>query len=52
MDSSNNVAGYARSSANLVNVVMRGAGHMAPYDQPLRSLDLITRFVDGTAFDA
>ena len=52
MDSNNNIAGFARSYANLVNVVIRGAGHMAPYDQPLRALDLITRFVNGTAFDA
>lgn len=45
------VAGYARTYANLVNVVMRGAGHMAPFDQPVRSLDLITRFVNGQTFD-
>jgi vitellogenic carboxypeptidase-like protein len=45
------IAGYARTYANFVNVVMRGAGHMAPFDQPSRSLDLITRFVRGAAFD-
>ena len=45
------VAGYARGAANLLQVVMRGAGHMAPFDQPARALDLITRFVEGRAFD-
>ena len=45
------VAGYARTGGNLTFVVMRGAGHMAPFDQPSRSLDLITRFVKGLPFD-
>jgi len=45
------VSGYARSGGNLSFVVMRGAGHMAPFDQPERSLDLITRFVKGAPFN-
>ena len=45
------VSGYARAGGNLTFVVMRGAGHMAPFDQPERSLDLITRFVKGGAFN-
>ena len=50
-DAAGNVAGYARSALNLVQVVMRGAGHMAPYDRPEDSLDLISRFVEGRAFN-
>ena len=45
------IAGYARAASNLTFVVMRGAGHMCPFDQPSRSLDLITRFVSGGAFN-
>ncbi|XP_065176055.1 probable serine carboxypeptidase CPVL [Sycon ciliatum] len=40
------VAGYVRSVLNLMQVVVRGAGHMVPHDQPVRALDLISRFVD------
>lgn len=49
--SGGNVAGYARTYANLKNVVVRGGGHILPFDQPVRALDLITRFVNGVAFD-
>ena len=50
------VAGYAKTAtsttpsggtATLARVVIRGAGHIAPYDQPARVLDMMTRFVDG-----
>jgi vitellogenic carboxypeptidase-like protein len=46
------VSGYVRAagSANaglLVQAVVRGGGHMVPYDVPSRALDLISRFVDG-----
>jgi len=46
------VSGYVRAAQDpqagfLAQGVIRGAGHMAPFDQPERSLDLITRFVDG-----
>ena len=44
------VSGYSRSFGNLNHVIMRGAGHMCPFDQPARSLDLITRFVQGQPF--
>jgi vitellogenic carboxypeptidase-like protein len=49
------VSGYVRAAESadagiLMQAVMRGAGHMAPFDQPSRALDLITRFVDGTGF--
>jgi len=46
------VSGYVRAAQDpqagfLAQGVIRGAGHMAPFDQPERSLDLITRFVNG-----
>lgn len=41
------VAGYVRKVHNLMQVVVRGAGHMVPHDQPERALSLITAFVDG-----
>ena len=49
------VSGYARAAQSaqagaLVQAVIRGAGHMAPSDQPARALDLISRFVDGRSF--
>ena len=46
----NTVAGYARTARNLVQVTVRNAGHILPYDQPTNALDMITRFVDGTGF--
>jgi vitellogenic carboxypeptidase-like protein len=45
------ISGYSRAAQNLLQVVIRGAGHMAPFDQPYRSLDMISRFVDGRDFD-
>lgn len=44
------VAGYAREVGNFRQVVVRGAGHMVPGDQPVRALDLIERFVEGRSF--
>ena len=44
------LAGYARAVGNFSYVVVRGAGHMVPGDQPVRALDLITRFVEGRPF--
>lgn len=41
------LAGYARTVGNFAYVVVRGAGHMVPTDQPVRALDLITRLVEG-----
>jgi hypothetical protein len=37
------------SAGNLTQVVVRGAGHILPHDQPLRGLDLISRFVDAAS---
>lgn len=42
------LAGYVRTVGGFSQVVVRGAGHMVPGDQPTRALDMITRFVAGT----
>jgi vitellogenic carboxypeptidase-like protein len=44
------VAGYVRQVRNLQQVIIKGAGHIAPADQPWRSLDMITRFVEGRGY--
>jgi len=44
----NGPAGYWKSYANFHYVVVRGAGHLLPQDQPIRAFDMITRFIDGT----
>lgn len=44
------VAGYYRSVGNFTQLVVRGAGHMVPGDQPVRSLDMIRRFTRGIPF--
>ncbi len=43
-------AGYIRSGGGLSYVIVRGAGHMAPKDLPEVTLDLISRFINGTTF--
>lgn len=45
-----NVAGYVQAGGNLTFAVIKGAGHIAPYDQPERTLDMITRFISGQSF--
>eukprot|EP01132_Coremiostelium_polycephalum_P005188 gene5188-6458_t len=45
-----NVAGYVRQYNNFVQVMVRSAGHILPYDQPNRAFDMITRFVDNKQF--
>jgi vitellogenic carboxypeptidase-like protein len=44
---SDEVAGYIRQVSNFWQVVVRGAGHILPHDQPARGYDLITRFVEA-----
>lgn len=48
--SDTDVAGYTRTVGNFTQVVVRGAGHILPYDQPLRAFDMIQRFVSGKGF--
>lgn len=44
------VAGYVRNVKDFYQVMIRGAGHIAPYDQPQRSFDMIERFISGRGF--
>jgi vitellogenic carboxypeptidase-like protein len=46
-----NVAGWASEGGGLTRVVIKGAGHIAPYDQPGRTQDMITRFISGGAWN-
>jgi len=48
----NEVAGFVRAVRNFRQVVVRGAGHMVPQDQPIRAYDMITRFIDDKPFDS
>ncbi|XP_071108886.1 probable serine carboxypeptidase CPVL isoform X2 [Haliotis cracherodii] len=41
------VAGYVRQVGNFYQVIVRGAGHILPYDQPVRGFDMIQRFIEG-----
>ncbi|KAI0673817.1 serine carboxypeptidase [Trametes maxima] len=41
------IAGKVRSAGGLTFATIDGAGHMAPYDQPVRSLELANRWLDG-----
>ena len=43
-------AGYVRQGGGLTYVVIRGAGHLVPQDQPKRAFDMITRFIEGEPF--
>jgi vitellogenic carboxypeptidase-like protein len=45
------VAGYVRTAGVLTQIAVRGAGHILPWDQPVRALDMITRFVEGSAWN-
>lgn len=44
------VAGYVREVPGFVEVLVRGAGHMVPYDQPQAAWDMISRFTNAKAF--
>jgi vitellogenic carboxypeptidase-like protein len=44
------VSGFVRTALNLTQVVVRGAGHILPFDQPVRALDMIQRFINGTGW--
>lgn len=44
------LAGYSKTSGNLIDVLVRNAGHMVPTDQPKWAWDLITRLTDGKGF--
>ncbi|XP_055386014.1 venom serine carboxypeptidase [Condylostylus longicornis] len=44
------IAGYAKEAANLVEVLVRNAGHMVPANQPKWAFDLITRLTNNKGF--
>lgn len=44
------IAGYSKQSGNLIEVLVRNAGHMVPGDQPKWAWDLITRLTHGKNF--
>ncbi|XP_070505245.1 venom serine carboxypeptidase-like [Chironomus tepperi] len=44
------IAGYVHETANIIDVLVRKAGHMVPYDQPKFAFDLMTRFTSEKAF--
>ncbi|XP_075747532.1 putative serine carboxypeptidase CPVL [Rhipicephalus microplus] len=49
--SGSGVAGYVKRAGNLLQVMVRDAGHFVPYDQPEAALDMMSRFIDGTSFE-
>nr|KAG5694229.1 hypothetical protein BaRGS_035333 [Batillaria attramentaria] len=44
------VAGYVRQVDNFYQVIVRGAGHILPFDQPQRGYDMIQRFVENRSY--
>ncbi|XP_058383579.1 probable serine carboxypeptidase CPVL [Diceros bicornis minor] len=50
-ESDDEVAGYVRQVDDFCQVIVRGGGHILPYDQPLRSFDMINRFVYERGWD-
>ncbi|XP_072937065.1 venom serine carboxypeptidase-like [Epargyreus clarus] len=46
------LAGYYKIAGNLTEVMVRGAGHMVPADQPAAALGLISAFTRGVALGA
>ncbi|CAG0881442.1 unnamed protein product [Cyprideis torosa] len=44
------VAGYITEAKNLKVVLVRDAGHIVPYDQPMHAFDLISRFIEDKPF--
>lgn len=46
----NDIAGFVHEVGNIVEVLVRNAGHMVPADQPKWAFDLITRFTHGKSF--
>ncbi|XP_018496916.1 probable serine carboxypeptidase CPVL [Galendromus occidentalis] len=43
--------GYVHRLGNFTEALVRNAGHMVPYDQPVNALDLITRFIYNKPFE-
>ncbi|XP_036438855.1 probable serine carboxypeptidase CPVL [Colossoma macropomum] len=46
------IAGYVRQVEEFYQVIVRGGGHILPYDQPERSFDMIDRFLSTKGFSS
>uniref|UniRef100_A0A8C1W132 Probable serine carboxypeptidase CPVL n=1 Tax=Cyprinus carpio TaxID=7962 RepID=A0A8C1W132_CYPCA len=46
------VAGYVRQVGEFLQVIVRGGGHILPYDQPERSFAMIDRFLSTDGFSS
>jgi carboxypeptidase C (cathepsin A) len=44
------VAGYVRSAGNVTQILVSGAGHLVPMDQPKVALAMLNRFLAGRGF--
>lgn len=49
-DSDPDVAGFVRVAKNLQQVIIIGAGHIAPHDQPQRAMNMIDRMVQNIPY--
>lgn len=45
------VAGYVKQSGRVTQAVVRGAGHLVPFDQPYRALDMMTKWIEDVPFE-
>lgn len=45
-DDQDNVVGYIKEAHNMVEVLIRNAGHMVPHDQPRFMMDLLKKYID------
>ncbi|ESO82474.1 hypothetical protein LOTGIDRAFT_134569 [Lottia gigantea] len=45
------IAGYYRQVKNFYQIIVLGAGHILPHDQPERGYDMIQRFIENRGFD-
>jgi len=43
-------AGWIQTYSNLTECIINNAGHLAPMNQPLRLLSMITSFINNEAF--
>ncbi|CAM9097609.1 unnamed protein product [Ectocarpus fasciculatus] len=45
------VAGYVKQAGLVTQAIVRGAGHLVPFDQPERALNLIDKWIQGSDFE-
>jgi len=45
-----NVAGFVRVADSFTQLIVLGAGHLAPMNQPANTLDMLTRFINDQPF--